>query len=122
MIGRGRQSEVSDPPLVEMSPIETKGKQKAIDDDVLPLDDLEKAANYGSLSKPSSNSGSDSDSDSESDFGAKPEAGSKEDPPLSRDDLLAYLENMRQRFSKKSTADSFADQEEEVLIVTSNHK
>ena len=111
--------------------LKAKGKRKAADDDILDSDDLENATNSRSSSA-SSDSGSDSDSESVSDSGsnpgsdsapgAKPKAGVKGDPPLSRDDLLAYLENMRQRFSKGSATDSFANQEEEVLIETAKHK
>jgi len=115
--------------------LKAKGK-KATVGDALTSDDLEDAIDSGFSSGSSSDSGSDgysdSDSDSvsgsgsssdpESESGAKPEAGAKEDAPLSRDDLLAYLENMRRRFSTKPMTDSFADQEEEVLIVTSEKR
>ena len=110
--------------------LKVKGKQKAIGDDVLTFGDLENGTDSGSSSASSSDSGSDSGSDSDSDSGssspgsdpgAKYEAGAEGDPPLSRDDLLVYLEDMRRRFSKKSTTDSFADQEE-VLIVTPKNK
>ena len=135
-----RQPGVSDLPLIKKmtSPasLKEKGKQKVTDGDVLTFGDLEDATDSGSSSGTSSDSGSDGNSDSDSDSvsgsgsssspesepGAKPEAGAKEDAPLSRDDLLAYLENMRRRFSTKPTTDSFADQEEEVLIVTSKKK
>ena len=118
--------------------LKAKGKQKAKEDYVLTFDDLQNATDSGSSSRSSSDSDSDPDSDSDSDSasvsdsgsssgpesesGVKDEVGAKGDPPLSRDDLLAYLEDMRRRFLKKSTTDSFADQEEEVLIVTSENK
>ena len=118
--------------------LKTKGKRKATEGDVLTFEDLENATDSGSSSRSTSDSGSDSDSDSgsdsdsvsgsgsssglESEPGVKPKAGAKGDPHLSRDDLLVYLKDMRRRFSKKSTTDSFADQEEEVLIVTPKNK
>jgi hypothetical protein len=107
--------------------LKAKGKQKVTDDDALTVGDFEDATDSGSSSG-SSDSGSDrdpdSDSNSVSDLGSssKPEADANEGPPLSRDDLLVYLENMRRRFSKTPTTDSFADQEEEVFIVTSENK
>jgi len=119
--------------------LKAKGKQKATDDDVLNFDDLENAANSRSSSG-SSDSGSDRGSDWGSDLdsdsisesgsssgpgsapGAKSKAGAKGYPPLSRDALLVYLENMRRRISEGSTTDSFANQEEEVSIVTSKHR
>lgn len=111
--------------------LKAKGKQKATGDDALNFEDLEDATNSRSSSEPS-DSGSDSDSGSVSGSGSssalgpapglKPKAGAKADPPLSRDDLLVYLENMRRRFSEGPTTDSFANQEEEVSIVTSKHK
>lgn len=113
--------------------LRAKDKQKVTNDDVLALDDLGDATNSGSSdgfssdgdsdSDTGSNSVSDSDSSSglESESGAKSEVWVKEGPPLSRDDLLAYLESMRRRFSTKPTTDSFADQEE-VLAVTSEKK
>lgn len=102
---------------------------------LLATDDFEDPNDSGSLSKSASDSvsGSDLDSDSDSvlDSGSdidhesgpstKPSPGT-DDPPLSRNELLAYLENMRQRFLTKPTPDSFADQDEEVLIVTSKKK
>jgi len=110
-----------------------KGKRKATDYNVMTFDDPGETTDSESLSGFSSDSNSDGDSDSdsssvsdsgsgsgpESESGAKPEAGAEEEPPLSRDDLLVYLENMRRQFSKKPPLDSFADQQEEVLIVTS---
>ena len=115
--------------------LKAKGKRKVTDDDSLTLDDPEGTTDSCSSSGSSDrNSDSDADSDSDSDSdsssssgsepeaGAKHEAGAEEGPPLSRDDLLAYLENMRRRFSKNPTADSFADQDEEVLIATSETK
>jgi len=115
--------------------LKAKGKQKATGGDVLNFDKPENATNYRSPSGSSdsgSDQGSDSDSGSISDSasgsglgpasGVKPKAGTKGDPPLSRDDLLVYLENARRRFSEGSTIDSFANQEEEVSIVTSKYK
>jgi len=112
--------------------LKAKGKQRATAEDVPSFNDIEDATDSGSSPGSFSDSASDSDPDSDSDSGsssgsksesdAKPENGTKEDPPLSRDDLLAYLENMRRRFSKKATADLFADQEEEVLVITSKNK
>ena len=116
------------------TPVELKGKQKATDEDV-PTFDFEGVTNPESLSDSSSDS--DLDEDSESSSNSSSETGSNtghefgsnikpktipNDPPLSRDALLTYLENLRQRFSVKSTADSFADQSEEVLIVTPKQK
>lgn len=113
--------------------LKTKGKKRATGDDVRAYDDTEDANDSRSSSE-SSNSGSDSDSDSgsvsdsgsssdpESGSGTKPGAGDKQEPPLTKDDLLAYLENMRRRFLNEPATDSFADQEEEVLIVTSKNK
>lgn len=119
--------------MSSLASTKAKGKQTATDDNAMTFDDPEDATDSESLSGFSSDSDSDGDSDSdsnsvsdsgsssdpESDSGAKPEVCAKEEPPLSRDDLLVYLENMRRRFSKKPTVDSFADQQEEVLIVTS---
>lgn len=118
--------------------LKTKGGREATEGDVLTFEGLGNATDSGSSSRSTSDSGSDSDSDSgsdsdsvsgsgsssglESEPGVKPKAGAKGDPHLSRDDLLVYLEDMRRRFSKKSTTDSFADQEEEVLIVTPKNK
>lgn len=116
---------------LKMSSPKAKGKQKATDNNATTSD--EDATDSESLSGSSSDSDLDGDSDSDSDSvsdsgpssdqesesGTKPGAGAKEELPLSRDDLLAYLENMRRRFSKEPTLDSFADQQEEVLIVTS---
>lgn len=110
-----RSSKMSSP-----SSLEAKAKQEATDDDVLAIGDPEDATNSESSFGSSSNSVSDpgSGSDPESEPGAEPEAGTKGELPISRNDLLAYLENMRLRFLKKPTVDSFADQEE-VLVVTS---
>lgn len=101
------------------------------DGKALTFDDVEDASDSGSFSDSSSGPGSDSDSNSGSDSisgtdgecgsSTKPQTGAN-NPPLSRDELLAYLENMRQRFSTKPTSDSFADQDEEVLIVASKKK
>lgn len=113
-------------------PLKAKGKQRATDDDVLTFEDLEGATNSEPSSRPSSDSDSDGDSDSDSnsasgsssgsDQESEPDAESKggirDEPPLSRDELLAYLENMRRRFLEKPAIDSFADQEEEVSIFT----
>jgi len=111
--------------------LKAKGKQKATGGNVLDFDDPEHATNSGSLSV-SSDSDSDSDSGSVSGSGSssgpgsapgiKPKAVTKGGPPLSRDDLLVYLKNMSRRFSGGSTTDSFANQEEEVSIVTSEHR
>jgi hypothetical protein len=126
-------SEVPDLLLIKMSPptsLKAKGKQKATEDEIVTFDDPGDA--LGSSSDSGSDGDSDSDSDSdqnsvsdsgssieqESESDSRPEART-DDPPLSRDELLAYLENMRRRFSTKPTTDSFADQEEEVLVVTS---
>ena len=118
----------------KMSPpasLKAKGKQKATDGNVLIFEDLEGATNSESSSGSSSESGSDGDSDSDSasgsssssdqdsESGAKSKGGTRDEPPLSRDELLAYLQDMRRRFLEKPTMDSFADQEEEVSIVTS---
>ena len=100
--------------------LKARDKQKVIDDEVLDFGDLENATGSGSSSGSSSDSNSGSDTESVS--GLPPKTGAKEEPPLSRDDLLAYLENMRRRFLEKSTTDCFADQEEEVLIVTSKER
>ena len=101
----------------------------AADDQAQTFDMFGATNDSGSSSKSSSDSGSDLDSDSDSDSGLDScsstdrESGSGTDnPPLSRDELLAYLENMRQRFSTRLTSDSFADQDEQVLIVTSKKK
>jgi len=115
--------------------LKAKAKQKAMGSDALNLGDLENPTNsrssFGS-SDSGSDRGSDSDSDSISDScsgsgpgpasGVNPKAGTKGNPSLSRDDLLVYLENMRQRFSEESATDSFANQEEEVSILTSKYK
>ena len=119
--------------MSSLASTKAKGKQTATDDNAMTFDDPEDATDSESLSGSSSDSDLDGDSDSDSDSvsdsgpssdqesesGTKPGAGAKEELPLSRDDLLAYLENMRRRFSKEPTLDSFADQQEEVLIVTS---
>lgn len=107
---RRRETEVpvSDLPLKNMaSPV--------TDDKVLTFDDLEDASDSESFS--GSSSDSSTSIDHESGFSTKPESGAN-NPPLSRDELLTYLKNMRQQFSKKPTSDSFADQDEEVLVVT----
>jgi hypothetical protein len=136
------ESEVSDFRLSEMpslASVEAKGKQKATDEEVLTFDDSEGASDSGSSSESSSNSGSDKDLGSESDTDSRSPSGSgtstghelgsntnpgpsADERPLSRDELLVYLDNLRRRFSTKSTVDCFADQEEEVLIVTSKKK
>ena len=128
-----RRSEVPDPAFIMSTPIslKAKGKKKATGDEVVIFEDLEDAGKAGSFSESSdSGSGSDSDSDSVPDSspgsvhefgsGTKPRANFN-DPRLSRDELLAYLEDMRRRFSAKQTTDSFAEQDE-VLIVTSKEK
>jgi hypothetical protein len=125
--GVGSSRKMSSP-----SSLKAKGKQKGSDVEAI-TSDPEDASDSGSPSG-SSDSGSDGDSDSDSNSvsdsdpsegsrsgsGAGPEPST--DDPLSRDDLLAYLENMRQRFSTKQTSDSFTNQEEEILIVTSKKK
>ena len=126
-----RRSEVSDLLFIKnMTSLEAKGKKKATEDEALTFDDSEDTGDLGHLSGISSDSDSERDSGSdldsvssaghESGSGTKPGIGAN-DPPLSREDLLAYLEDMRRRFSTKPTTDSFADQEE-VLIVTSKKK
>lgn len=114
------------------SSFKAKGKRKASDVEAI-TSGLGDASDYGSLSG-SSDSGSDGDSDSDSDSDSVSDSNSSEgsrsgsglepeaSDPLSRDGLLAYLENMRRRFSAKQTSDSFANQEEEILIATSKKK
>lgn len=104
-----------------------KGKKKATGDEVVIFEGLKDAGKAGSFSE-SSDSSSDSESDSDSSSGSVHELGSGtkpkanfNNPQLSRDELLAYLEDMRRRFSAKQTTDSFAEQDE-VLIVTSKEK
>lgn len=113
-------------------PLKAKGKQKVTDDDVLTLEDLEDGTDSESSSGSSLDSGSDGDSDSdsnsasgsssgsdqESESGAESGGGIRDEPPLSRDELLVYLENIRRRFLEKPAMDSFADQDEEVSIFT----
>jgi len=111
--------------------LKAKSKKKATGDEVEIFEDFRDAGKAGAFSESSdSGSGSDSDSDSvpDSSSGSAHEFGSDttpranfNDPQLSRDELLAYLENMRGRFSAKQTTDSFADQDE-VLIITSKEK
>ena len=96
---------------------------QATGDQVLTFDDFEDTNDSGFLSESSSGPDSDSGSstDRESGSGTKPEPGA-DNPPFSKDELLVYLENMRQRFSTRPTSDSFADQDEEVLIVSSKKR
>lgn len=91
----------------------------ATDDQVPTFDDLGDTNDSGSISESSSCHGSDSGH--EFGYSTKAETGTN-NPPLSRDELLAYLENMRRRFSTKPTSDAFADQDEEVMIVTPKKK
>lgn len=103
--------------------LEAKSRKKAIGDDGLIFKGSEDAERTGSFSE-SSDSSSDSDSDSSSGSVRGFEPGTKpgnNDSQPSRDELLAYLEDMRRRFSAKQMADSFAEQDE-VLIVTPKEK
>lgn len=112
-------------------------RKKHISFNTRAYDDTEDANDSRSSSESSNsgsdgNAGSDSDSGSVSDLGSssdpesgsgtKPGAGDKQETPPTKDDLLAYLENMRRRFLNEPTTDSFADQEEEVLVVISKNK
>ena len=94
----------------------------ATDDQALTPEDFEDTNDSGSSSESSdSTSDSGSNSDSGSSIGREPGPDANSSA-LSRDELLAYLENMRRRFSTKPASDSFADQDEEVLIVSSKKK